>query len=124
MFGFVKDGNFIHAIPARAGAAFVSCGGILYPAREPSSADEVEAVRCLRRQDISPRAAIRRLTDTDAVALMAAKIVERTRACGAVERTDFQQAAIPEHMIEANRDAAFARARRLEPLLDGMAVAQ
>lgn len=123
MYGFISVGGVLQAIPAEPGHTLVSCGGFIFAAHKPRTSDEHDAVRRALRDRLPapPRPEIRRLTDADAVALMSAKIAERTRACGAVERADFLQAGIPDHLITANLDAAFARARRLEPKLDAMA---
>lgn len=123
MYGFVTVSGHLFAVPAEQGCAKVAFGGILYDARQPITADERHAARALEAdlRRAAQRPAIRELTGRDAVALMAAKIVERSRAAGEVAREDFRQAGIPDHLIEANRDAAFARARRIEPNLDAMA---
>lgn len=97
---------------------FFMTGGILYPVRTATAAEEVAAL--LAPATPAPRAAIGKLTGADIVALMAHKIVESARARGEVDLRDIRQAGIPENKIEQHRDAAMARARRLEPKLDAM----
>lgn len=125
MYGFVTISGRIFALPAEPGQSTISCGGVLYDARRPITADERIAVRALKAdlKRAAQRPSIRQLSPLDAVALMAGKIVERARAAGEVAMEDFRQAGVPENMIEANRDAAFARARRIEPNLDAMVAA-
>jgi hypothetical protein len=119
-YGFVTINGIVHAVlPTGTADEFVSVSGILYRTREPQTPDERDAVRAITRQ---PRKEIRRLSDSDVADLMADKIVARARDQGTVERQDFHQAGIPDDRIDANRDAAFARARRREPKLDAMAV--
>lgn len=109
---------------------FVTVSGILYAVRQARTAEEIEAVQRAEREDERARrrqrdnrGEIRKLTDSDIAQLMAGKIVEAARARAEVDVRDMLQAGIPEARIEANRDAAFARARRIEPRLDAMMVA-
>lgn len=76
-----------------------------------------------RELQAQERDRIARLSDKDIQKIAARKIVEAVRRGGTVSRIDLIQGGIPEHRIDANRDAAFALARRIEPKLDAMGAA-
>lgn len=122
-YAFVDMDGHLFALKARRGSKIgIGCGGILYPVRVPRSAAEKAAV--LRLEAVLPdRVQPKAAAPADPVIIMANKIVEVVAAGRAVERPDFHQAGIADHLIATNFDKAMAKARSIEPRIDQITAA-
>lgn len=98
--------------------AFGALGGAVGPNHKRKMDALLAVLRAEAR--LKRRAEIAALSNRDMRVLMAEVIVAAIESRGAVTLTDFDQAGLPRHRIEANKAPAMALARRMQPRLDAM----